>query len=84
MSNLKIFVHFLHSLKNQRTDESQRLLLGKCTSMKKKKLNFLALAIEIFPGHAFSSNILNGERRRLADAECSARYIDFLKEKRGA
>ena len=65
--------------------------------MKKKKLNFLALAIEIFPGHAFSSNIsvearcavassLPHYRRRAvaAAAKCSARYIDFLKEKRGA
>ena len=63
-----------------------------------KKLNFLALAIEIFPGHAFSSNI-SGDARRAAvasllphhcrravaaAAKCSVRYIDFLKEKRGA
>ena len=63
-----------------------------------KKLNFLALAIEIFPGHAFSSNIIQQRcaqcravsslpHRRgaiAAAAKCGVRYIDFLKEKRGA
>ena len=43
---------------------------------KKNKLDFLALAIEIFPGHAFFV-------KKASLNMYAARYIDFLKEKYG-
>ena len=53
-----------------------------CTTMKRKKnkLGFLALAIEIFPGHAFFVKKASLNMRSMLNA---ARYIDFLKEKYG-
>ena len=47
---------------------------------KKNKLDFLALAIEIFPGHAFFVKKASLNMRSMYKA---ARYIDFLKEKYG-
>ena len=46
---------------------------------KEKKLDFLALAIEIFPGHAFFVKKASVNMRSMY----AARYIDFLKEKYG-
>ena len=46
---------------------------------KKKMFDFLALAIEIFPGHAFFVKKASLNMRSMY----AARYIDFLKEKYG-
>ena len=46
---------------------------------KKKNLDFLALAIEIFPGHEFFVRKASLNMRSMY----AARYIDFLKEKYG-
>ena len=46
---------------------------------RKKNLDFLALAIEIFPGHAFFVKKASLNMRSMY----AARYIDFLKEKYG-
>ena len=52
-----------------------------CTTMKReKKFDFLALAIEIFPGHAF---FVKKASLNMRSMYAGARYIDFLKEKYG-
>ena len=48
--------------------------------MKRKKFDFLALAIEIFPGHAF---FVKKASLNMRSMYAGARYIDFLKEKYG-
>ena len=63
--------------------EVQRYVTDVCMhnhEKKKNKLDFLALAIEIFPGHAF---FVKKASLNMRSMYAGARYIDFLKEKYG-